>query len=63
MHHDNLIQFARLLCEIAATQENFDPEPLVEGMDIDPAELNDLFDRAHEVWETYKLGGINTMGY
>ena len=51
----DLIQFARLLCEIAATQENFDSEPIVESMDIDPAELNELFDRAHEVWENAKL--------
>ena len=55
MWNNDLIQFARLLCEIAATQENFDPEAIVESMDIDPAELNELFDRAHDVWENAKL--------
>ena len=57
MHHDNLIQFARLLCEIAATQENFDSDAVCAEMDLEQDELNDLFDRAHDVWETYKLEG------
>ena len=57
MWDNDLIQFARLLCEIAATQENFDAAPLVESMDIDPAELNELFDRAHDVWEKFKAEG------
>ena len=57
MWNSDLIQFARLLCEIVATQDNFNIEPIVESMDIDPAELNELFDRAHDVWEAAKAEG------
>tara|TARA_A100001515_G_scaffold63299_1_gene50091 strand:+ start:4238 stop:4405 length:168 start_codon:yes stop_codon:yes gene_type:complete len=51
------IQFARLLCEIAATQENFDADAVCSEMDLEQHELNELFDRAHEVWETFKEEG------
>ena len=61
MWNNDLIQFARLLCEIVATQDNFDSEPIVESMDIGPAELNELFDRAHEVWENAKLDGFDAV--
>ncbi len=57
MWNNDLIQFARLICEIAATQENFDANAVCSEMDIDPTELNQLFDRAHHVWEAYKIEG------
>lgn len=50
---DNTIQFARLLCEIMATQ-NVDYEALCESMDLTDADINDLFDRADDVWERAK---------
>ena len=57
MWNNNLIQFARLLCEIAATQDTFNADALCMEMDLNHDELNEMFDRAHEVWETYKLEG------
>ena len=57
MRHDNLIQFARLICEINATQDNLDWIALLKEMDMRAAELADLFEQAHIVWETYKLEG------
>ena len=57
MWENNLIQFARLLCEINATQDNLDWIALLEEMDISTNDLNELFDRAHEVWETHKAEG------
>lgn len=50
---NNLVQFARLLAEINATQE-IDRDALLESMDIRPSELDELFDRAHDVWEKAK---------
>ena len=57
MRHDNLIQFARVICEINATQENLDCDALCTEMDINHDELWALFEQAHVVWETYKLEG------
>ena len=51
---ENLIQFARLLCEIVATQDNFDSDALCKEMDISDIELNEIFDKAHDVWEDAK---------
>lgn len=50
---DNLIQFARLLSEIAATQ-TLDGAALCESMDLDLDEVDSLFQRAHKVWEEAK---------
>lgn len=50
---DDLIQFARLICEINATQE-LDMETLCESMDLDLITLGDVFDRADDVWEIAK---------
>lgn len=52
--NDDLTQFARLLCEIRATQENLDVDDLCLEMDLDVARIEELFDRAHKVWETAK---------
>jgi len=51
---NNLIQFARLLCEIEATGDGLDINALSDSMDLEPAEVCELFDRAHEVWEDAK---------
>ncbi len=48
------IQFARLLCEIAATQDNIDLPALAESMDLSVAQVNVLFDRANAVFERSK---------
>ena len=53
---NNYVQFARLIAEINATFPiSFDEwEGLKESMDLNDAELNDLFERATEVFETAK---------
>jgi hypothetical protein len=50
---NNLIQFARLLCEINATQD-INIVTLCESMDLTTDDVNELFDRANEVWEQAK---------
>jgi hypothetical protein len=50
---DDSIQFPRLICEIIATQE-LDLAELGESMDLEPADLNELFERAHVKWEQSK---------
>ena len=51
---NNELQFARLLCEISATQENLDTSALLESMDITMEELQELLDRAEDVFEQSK---------
>lgn len=53
--HDNLIQFARLLCEIRATQDTLDDLVLAASMDLELSDIDELFERAHEVWELAKI--------
>jgi len=48
------IQFARLLCEIVATQD-MQSDLLCESMDLEQNELDQLFERAHEVFEQAKI--------
>lgn len=55
--NNDLVQFARLLCEIAATQ-NVDLDLLEESMDLPFKEVDDLFERAHDVWEAVKEDGL-----
>lgn len=58
--NNNAIQFPRLLAEIMATQ-NLDMEALAESMDLDIAEINQLFDRADSAWEAIKAGEEPTI--
>lgn len=51
---DDLIQFARLLCEINATHSEIDVAALCESMDLEYDDIDTLFDRAHVVWEQAK---------
>ena len=60
MWSNNLVQFARLLCEINATQDNLSIDALCESMDLYPSDIQELFDRAHEYWEGYKVHGLNS---
>lgn len=53
----NTIQFARLLCEIAATQD-LDMKTLAESMDLTLDQVNKLFDRANTEWEAIKQASI-----
>jgi hypothetical protein len=50
---DDLIQFARLLCEVQANHL-IDLGRLAKQMDLDPLQVNELFDRADAVWERAK---------
>lgn len=56
---DDLTQFARLLCEIQATQPDLDFQELGASMDLGDKELSELFDRAHARWEAAKLRAFN----
>lgn len=56
---DDLTQFARLLCEIQATQPDLDFQELGASMGLGDKELSELFDRAHARWETAKLRAFN----
>lgn len=60
---DDLIQFARLLCEIRAniSATNRDWRALSESMDLSMEQLEVLFDRADLVWETAKENNANTQ--
>lgn len=51
---EDLIQFARLLSEIAAGQSSIRFEDLCASMDLEVDDINELFDRANEVWENAK---------
>lgn len=51
---DDKLQFARLICEIVATQDGLNIDTLCESMDLEPADVQELFDRADLVWEEAK---------
>ena len=51
---NNEIQFARLLCELRATHETLDFDVLAAAMDLQPVEVESLFDRADDAWELAK---------
>lgn len=52
---DDLAQFARLLAEINAIDLNIaQHQALCENMDLEPNELDELFERAHERFEANK---------
>ena len=48
------IQFPRLLAEIVATQPNLDMAALALAMDLDVSQVDELFERADQVWELSK---------
>jgi hypothetical protein len=48
-----MIQFPRLIAEINATQM-LDMKALCESMDLEPSDVDELFDRAEEEWERVK---------
>ena len=50
---NNETQFARLLCELMATQ-TMDLSETAASMDLEMDELHELLDRANEVWEAAK---------
>lgn len=52
--NNNELQFARLLCEIVATQDKLDYLALLESMDLEREQLDELFERAHKLWEEAK---------
>jgi hypothetical protein len=53
---DDALQFARLLCELAAVgvPDGADWASLSENMDLSVVELDSLFDRARRRWEEAK---------
>lgn len=53
---NNEIQFARLLCELGAlgVPDGSAWDDLMLNMDLEASDLDELFERAHEVWERSK---------
>lgn len=51
---NNEVQFARLLCEILATQEYLNYSEMAKSMDLPVERVDELFDRATAVWEKAK---------
>lgn len=56
---NDLVQFARLISELATTASDGErKEPVIEqvarSMDVTIEDINELYDRAHVVWETAK---------
>jgi hypothetical protein len=58
---DDSIQFPRLLCEIAATQD-LDMDAIESAMDINSERLAELFDRANDAWEAAKQRALPAAG-
>ncbi len=54
MWKNNEIQFARLLCELVAANESLAIEEVARSMDLEVEEVDELFERAHEVFEEAK---------
>jgi hypothetical protein len=51
---NNLIQFARLLCEIRAACEMEGFDQVLESMDLNDEQMDELWERAEQVWEQSK---------
>lgn len=58
---DDSVQFPRLIAEILATQP-LDFGALCGSMDLEPAELHNLLDRADTAWERAKLENCQPAG-
>ena len=51
---NNEVQFARLLCELVAVCDDLNIAGLCESMDLEEDDIQELFDRAHDVFEAAK---------
>lgn len=58
MWNNNEIQFARLLCELVASNESLNLKETAESMDLEIKDLDELLDRAHYVFEKAKTEGL-----
>ena len=58
----NEIQFARLLCELVASDCSLVDyvTDAAKSMDLEVKDINELLDRAHTVWERAKIEGAPT---
>lgn len=56
---NNLVQFARLLCEVGATCDVLSIEALAQSMDLEVGDVLELFERAHHTWELAKAEVVN----
>jgi hypothetical protein len=52
--YNNEIQFARLLCELVAVCDDMHLRDCCESMDLTQDQLQELYDRANDVWEKSK---------
>lgn len=51
---NDTIQFARLLCELMATQDNINLRTVAKEMDLSVKRVRELLDRADAVWQNSK---------
>lgn len=61
MRHDDGVQFARLLCELVANNENLNLEVVAEEMGLDLSQVNSIFEDAHDLWEGTKICEVNHL--
>jgi len=54
MWNNNEVQFARLLCELVAANESLAIEDVARSMDLEVEDVDELFERAHKVFEEAK---------
>jgi hypothetical protein len=52
--NNDLVQFARLLAEIVANQDDLDIDALCKSMDLPASRVHELLDRADAVWNDAK---------
>lgn len=57
MHHNSKTQFARLLCELVANNEDLNLVTVAEEMDLELSQVQAIFDCAHDIWEQSKMNG------
>ena len=57
MWENNEIQFARLLCELMASNKDLHLADTAKSMDLQLEDVSELFNRAHKVFEEAKIGG------
>ena len=59
--HDDGIQFARLLCELVANNENLNLQVVAEEMGLDWRQLDSILNDAVTLWEAAKVGEVDNL--
>lgn len=59
--HDDGIQFARLLCELMANNENLNLQVVADEMDLDLPQVLRILDDAVTLWEAAKVSEVDNL--